>query len=340
MIINPNEPHVLSRLKVLEHWADKTIDGVQYNVDGPILHYGECDTPSDTVIKIISVPNFKIRKGSRITIKFVNGSVSDKLALNVNNTGAKYVYAKNNYFTDHIEPYTLCTFIYTGSFYELVSDSYIYKGATEDTDGIPGLYPKALAGQGRYLLHGDGKFYDDLTAIDNRFAKVDESIENFKKRFTEYEESTNKRLVALEAILQNGLVKSVPILFSVHSGTSKIVYDTFALEGNTYIDGSLVWFVPHYRCSKGYSFYAFQVANSGITGDEESHYNQVIGRVHGPAPGPGNVLTLLNTLTNNGMTRLQPCGGGYDMPYFPLKYDSLWDVTHSDYFFYGTAYYI
>jgi len=79
--------------------------------------YGVCSTAAETAAKTVeSAGQFILEAGSRVTIKFTNVNTANAPTLNVNNTGAKYIYANGHQLTAN------SNLIVAGGIYDFVYD--------------------------------------------------------------------------------------------------------------------------------------------------------------------------------------------------------------------------
>lgn len=97
------------------------------------LAYGTCDTVAETAAKVVTIvdnPNWVLKVGSRIIVKFTNTNTASNPTLNVNNTGAKPVWyntaaittgnlAYAGYMNRYIE------YVYNGTHYVYIGMSYM-----------------------------------------------------------------------------------------------------------------------------------------------------------------------------------------------------------------------
>ena len=101
------------------------------------IAYGVCSTAQGTTAKVISSSGFNLYDGARILITFANGSNSNYMTLNVNNTGAYFAWfpvGSSRAYNNEL----ISKFIIAGCAYEFVyqdgsTPKWIYCGAT----GIP-----------------------------------------------------------------------------------------------------------------------------------------------------------------------------------------------------------
>lgn len=94
---------------------DNTID-IRKNVS--LGHgYGTCSTAASTSVKVVDLPGFKLVDGAAFAVKFDN-DVPATAQMNVNNTGAAYIYYKGwTIDGDLIQADDTVTFIYDGEHY-------------------------------------------------------------------------------------------------------------------------------------------------------------------------------------------------------------------------------
>ena len=69
----------------------RAIDGVTFDGQSAIIHYGTCDTVAATAAKAVSCTSFTLVTGSRIIVKFTVTNTAANPTLNVNSTGAKAI---------------------------------------------------------------------------------------------------------------------------------------------------------------------------------------------------------------------------------------------------------
>lgn len=91
--------------------------------DGTVIRYGVCSTASGTTAKTVSITNFSLMTGAKITVKFGNGITCENATLNVSGTGAKPVYYKNAALpANYVKAGTIVEFVYTGSNWQVAGD--------------------------------------------------------------------------------------------------------------------------------------------------------------------------------------------------------------------------
>lgn len=97
------------------------------------IAYGVCNTAKGTAAKVISCSGFNLCDGARILISFANGNTSNYMTLNVNNTGAYFVWfpiGSNRAYNNEL----ISKFIVDGCVYEFVyqdgsTPKWVYCGA-------------------------------------------------------------------------------------------------------------------------------------------------------------------------------------------------------------------
>lgn len=107
-------------------------------------YYGVCDTAFTTAEKVVTIPNFILTEGATVAIKFTaekpssNTPVKNDITLNINNTGAKLIYYKKAKlsFTNLNGPVTY-TFVYDGTYYQLIGDLNTDTTYTSSTGLLP-----------------------------------------------------------------------------------------------------------------------------------------------------------------------------------------------------------
>ena len=112
--------HVLSAKQLEE---EVTIDGVSFNGSKNITHYGICSTSANEPVKSVSCEDFKLVKGSIITITFNQDNNANNILINVNNTGLKNAYYRNLPLdAEVIKKDRTYSFVYDGENYQLIGD--------------------------------------------------------------------------------------------------------------------------------------------------------------------------------------------------------------------------
>lgn len=101
------------RVNVLE----QTADGLTSTVSAMKVAYGTCATAASTATKVVTAPGFTLYTGAEITVKFADKNTAANPRLNVNSTGAAYIYVNDTYMSDdyYWEANGVMTFRYDGS---------------------------------------------------------------------------------------------------------------------------------------------------------------------------------------------------------------------------------
>lgn len=91
--------------------------------------YGTCETSSDVQEKIVELPNFVLDEGTQFAVTFVNGNETERMMLDVNGTGAKFVTVNNDIDIGNKIAFpsgTTASFVYDGSTYRFVASDNLY----------------------------------------------------------------------------------------------------------------------------------------------------------------------------------------------------------------------
>lgn len=103
--------------------TSRAIDGVNFNGTANISHYAECSTAAATAAKTVSLSNFTLVTGARITVKFTVTNTAGSPTLNVNSTGAKAImYRGSAISAGYLAANRVHEFVYDGTDWELVGD--------------------------------------------------------------------------------------------------------------------------------------------------------------------------------------------------------------------------
>lgn len=97
------------------------------------VYYGTCDTASNISEKQVVLTNgdgFELVPGTLVSVRFVNSNTANNVTLNVNNTGARYVWAGSNVMTGSATGYVgnagfTHTYMYDGSNWAFLAVGYI-----------------------------------------------------------------------------------------------------------------------------------------------------------------------------------------------------------------------
>ena len=105
--------------------AAKSIDGVSFDGSKNIIHYATCSTSATAQTKIINIENFSLITGAKVLVKFTNANTASEPKLNVNSTGAKTIYFRNEILSSiyYWNSNAVLEFIYDGSRWEMVNTS-------------------------------------------------------------------------------------------------------------------------------------------------------------------------------------------------------------------------
>ena len=109
--------------------------GIKQIKTGDTVHnilplYGTCSTAAGTVAKVVSLDNFVLETGSRISVKFTYANSVANPTLNVNSTGAKAIYYNGGTMNSTSEYWlagSIMDFIYDGT-------HWVMMGVSKNTD--------------------------------------------------------------------------------------------------------------------------------------------------------------------------------------------------------------
>lgn len=125
----------------------RTIDGISFNGNTNIVHYGTCSTAAATVAKTVTISGFVLEVGATATVKFSYTNSASNPTLNVNSTGAKSIYYNGAAITSsYLVANRVYTFVYDGTNYLVVgdidtnSDAQSYKYVTTTNANYPILF--------------------------------------------------------------------------------------------------------------------------------------------------------------------------------------------------------
>lgn len=148
----------------------RSIDGVKYNGNNDIYHFGVCTTAANVSAKTVSLSNtFVLTNGSRIAVYFEYENTAAGPTLNVNGTGAGYIscnvgnYATNGSWTAK----TIVEFVYYNQHWVMLTShatrlskarniqtnlastsTASFDGTANVTPGVTGILPIANGGTG------------------------------------------------------------------------------------------------------------------------------------------------------------------------------------------------
>lgn len=110
-----------SNIEVMKDGIDLQVSTLQKGLEDAesrLTAYGMCSTAADTQDKLVNVGDgFALTKGVMVTVAFTYANTSTYPRLNVNGTGAKYIYVGSSLMSSdyHWRANTTVTFAYTGS---------------------------------------------------------------------------------------------------------------------------------------------------------------------------------------------------------------------------------
>lgn len=120
------------------------IDGVGFNGNSPIIHYGVCTTPAATAEKTVTITGFTLSAGARIAVKFTEVDTSGAPTLNVSGTGAKDIAIYGTWQAGDIVPLVYDGTVWSASFASSYSQflysiptATIVNSTTLGADGLP-----------------------------------------------------------------------------------------------------------------------------------------------------------------------------------------------------------
>ena len=101
----------------------RNIDGVNFNGEANVTHFAECSTDASTAAKTVSLSNFNLVTGARVSVKFTKTNSTANPTLNVNSTGAKAImYRGSAISAGYLAANRVYDFIYDGTNWEFVGD--------------------------------------------------------------------------------------------------------------------------------------------------------------------------------------------------------------------------
>lgn len=102
-------------------YTSRTIDGVSFNGESNIIHYGTCSTNASTTAKTVSLTGFNLTTGAQIIVKFTYTNTASNPTLNINSTGARSIYYNGtNIPASALAANRVYKFVYDGSYWQLV----------------------------------------------------------------------------------------------------------------------------------------------------------------------------------------------------------------------------
>lgn len=118
------------------------INGLQSDIEAKSEDfYGECNISPSTVAKTVTTLNggFILKKGAKVSVKFLQGHAASTMTLNVDGTGAKNVYRDGNSpKSNMIKAYNVYEFVYDGTYWRIVGvdTDTTYSPATTSSQGL------------------------------------------------------------------------------------------------------------------------------------------------------------------------------------------------------------
>ena len=131
-------------------WTIAYTDGTSATVTGPTIPstnvefgqgYASCSTAASTAAKTASLTSYALKTGGVVAVKFTY-AVPASATLNIDSTGAKYIYHHGTYLKDGvINAGDVATFMYNGSTYTLLTVD--RGGSWNDLTGKPASFTPA-----------------------------------------------------------------------------------------------------------------------------------------------------------------------------------------------------
>ena len=147
---------------LIDDIQDRTVDGIKIDKDTNIKHYVVCNTEAETVVKTVSVNNFKLSEGALAIVKFNVTNTAVAPMLNVSGSGAKEIkYRGSAISADYLQEGRTYVFVYDGTSYQLVGD------INTDTHWTTQLYVGFGEAANAATTNGNTK----LTVADNTIAR-------------------------------------------------------------------------------------------------------------------------------------------------------------------------
>ncbi len=82
--------------------------------------YLTCSTSGSTAVKEVAASGFTLKAGVTVNVKFTYANTAANPTLNVNGTGAKYIYCKGKYSkAGDIFQYGVYCFVYDGNYWNM-----------------------------------------------------------------------------------------------------------------------------------------------------------------------------------------------------------------------------
>lgn len=179
-----------------ELYRPRAINGINFNATSDITNYCRCTTAGNIAAKTVSLSTFKLQTGSILYIGFDSTNTANSVTLNVNNTGAKPVYARGyqigstNLGANTIKTGYIYLMIYDGTNYVIATgiDSAptqigsVRESSTLVANATSASIPKQIYDVGGYsskmLVYVDGELYQP--ASDYTVDTTAKTINNIK----------------------------------------------------------------------------------------------------------------------------------------------------------------
>jgi hypothetical protein len=142
--------------------------------------YGTCTTAAGTTIKAVTAPGFTLYEGAEITVKFTDKNTAVNPKLNVNNTGAFYIYVNDTCMSSdyYWAAKGVMTFRYDGSHWVAI-DSSTLSLIKQTADSIELSVTGSLGGSAAIKLSVNGTEQSkniDMTNVRSAFANDNTAI--------------------------------------------------------------------------------------------------------------------------------------------------------------------
>ena len=99
------------------------IDGVQIDSLDHVCHFGVCNTEANIAAKTVSIPQFNLVTGARVTVKFSNTNTESNPTLNVSNTGARpIIYIGSSIAAGVLSAGIVLDFVFDGTNYCVIGN--------------------------------------------------------------------------------------------------------------------------------------------------------------------------------------------------------------------------
>lgn len=146
--------------------------------------YGECNVSPSTVAKTVTTLNggFVLKKGAKVSVKFLQGHTASTMTLNVDGSGAKNVYRNGNSpTTNMIVAYNVYEFVYDGTYWRIigVDTNTTYSVATSTYSGLMNKSDKIK------LDTYPDTYEDVITYINEVIADLSEEVSGLRTRIEE-----------------------------------------------------------------------------------------------------------------------------------------------------------